>query len=173
MRQPLGCQPPDLRHQPAELHRTSLRTLLYQQPNLEIQWDEKFQWLYTDWIGYQTVPDIERGCEQILRLIAAKSCDSILNDNRRVEGIWTAAAEWVGKVWFADLRRAGLKNFAWIYSPARFSQLSTDEALRHVPPGVVKTFDDYETAVTWLWKQRQLSKVKTQRIVLPPASGKG
>ena len=144
-----------------------MKTLLYQQPNIEIFWDEKFQWLYADWIGYQTVPEIERGCEQMLRLIAAKSCDSILNDNRRVEGIWVAAAEWVGRVWFADLRRSGVKNFAWIYSPAKFSQFSTDETLKIVSPGMVKTFDDYESAVTWLWKQRQISKAKTQPIALP------
>jgi len=145
-----------------------VKTLLYQQPNIEIYWDEKFQWIYADWIGYQTVPDIERGCEQILRLVTAKNCDSILNDHRRVEGIWTAAAEWLGRVWFADLRRSGLRQFAWIYSPARFSQVSTDETMRLVPPGLVKTFADYESAVTWLWKQRQISKAKTQPITLPP-----
>ena len=144
-----------------------MKTLLFQQSNLEIFWDEKFQWLYADWIGYQTVPDIERGCEQMLTFLRAKNCDSILNDNRRVEGIWVAAAEWVGRVWFAELRRSGLKNFAWIYSPARFSQVSTDETMRFVPPGMVKTFDDYESAVTWLWKQRQVTKAKTQPIFLP------
>jgi hypothetical protein len=145
-----------------------VRTLLYQQPNLEIHWDEKFQWIYADWMGYQTVAEIERGCEQILRLLTSKNCDSVLNDNRRVEGIWSAAAEWVGKVWFADMRRSGLRQFAWIVSPARMSQVSTDEVMRYVPPGLVKLFDDYEPAVTWLYKARQMSKAKTQPIYLPP-----
>ena len=145
-----------------------MKTLLFKQANIEIHWDEKFQWLYADWIGQQTTPDIERGCEQMLRLMQAKNCDSILNDNRRVEGTWAAAAEWVGRIWFAELRRSGLKQFAWIYSEDRASQTSADDALRYVTPGIVKTFTDYEAAVTWLWKQRQVSKAKTQPIVLPP-----
>ncbi len=152
------------------LHPPLVKKLLYRQSNIEVHWDEKFQWLHTDWIGPQSTSVIERDCQQILRFLQARNCDSILNDNRRLEGVWTVAAEWVGRVWFAELRRSGLKQFAWIYAPARESQASTDEALRFVPPGIVKTFTEYEAAATWLWKQRQISKAKTQPIVLPPRS---
>ncbi len=70
-----------------------MSTLLYQQANIEIWWDDQ-AWLYVDWIGMQSVINIHDGCEQLFRLLQIKSANSVLNDNTRLDGIWIGAAEW-------------------------------------------------------------------------------
>jgi hypothetical protein len=55
-----------------------------------------------DWIGYQTEKSVIEGCEKML------------NDNTRVVGIWTPAAEWVGTNWLPRMEKAGLKQFTWV-----------------------------------------------------------
>jgi hypothetical protein len=38
-----------------------MSTLLYQQANIEIYWDDR-SWLYVDWIGMQSVQNFRDGC---------------------------------------------------------------------------------------------------------------
>jgi hypothetical protein len=43
-----------------------------------------------------------------------------------------------------------MRRFAWIYSPSRFSQISTDTALAVAPPDIARVFDSKEAAEEWL-----------------------
>ena len=147
-----------------------VRTLLYQQTNIEIWWDDQ-GWLYVDWIGMQTVNNKKNGCAQILRHLQIRTTASVLNDNTRVEGIWIGAAQWVGREWFPQMRRIGLQRFAWVQSPRRLSQVSAEEALKFAPPGAAQLFWSLAEAEAWLklecsmaWK-RQSGQIK----VLPPS----
>jgi hypothetical protein len=70
-----------------------------------------------------------------------------------VVGIWNDASEWVAKDWFPRMRSAGLKHFAWVYSPARLSQISTDETLEHAEPGTAHLFHSLADAQRWLAAQ--------------------
>jgi len=109
-------------------------------------------WLYVDWMGYQTERSVMDGCEKMLEALAYYKITKVLNDNTRVIGIWTPAAEWVGANWLPRMEKAGLKQFAWVYSPSRFSQVSTDESIRNAPlPELIKTFDDTKEAKKWLF----------------------
>lgn len=120
--------------------------------HLRIRYDGDRGWLHADWTGYQSVDSVKQGCEEILRLMAERSTFLILNDNTNVLGIWSGAAEWVAVDWFPRMRRAGLKCFAWVYSPSRFSQVSTDETLALMGPEkvAVQLFHDIREAEEWL-----------------------
>ena len=138
-----------------------MSTLLYQQSNIEICWEDSDNWLYVDWKGYQAVEEVKTGCEQILRMMRAKNTDAVLNDNTHVEGIWIGAAEWVATDWFPRMRAAGLRYFAWVYSPSRFSQISTDASLEKAPAGLVQLFQSKLEAARWLRAQRQRAQRPT------------
>src|SRR6202022_770260 len=60
---------------------------------------------------------------------------------------------WVAAEWFPRMKQAGLKRFAWVYSPAKLTQLSTDITLSLMEPESlgVKAFHDIDAAKTWLW----------------------
>lgn len=124
---------------------------LDRQSYLQISRDPERGWLYSDWIGYQTVGSVQEGCERILDLMTEHRAFKVLNDNTRVLGIWSGAASWVATDWFPRMRAAGMLRFAWIYSSSRFSQISTDTALSLLDIGdSVKVFYETSEAFEWL-----------------------
>ncbi|OLY95021.1 hypothetical protein SAMN05444008_105118 [Cnuella takakiae] len=107
--------------------------------------------LYVNWIGYQTESSVMTGCEQMLKALQFYNLTKVLNDNTNVLGIWTPAAKWVGENWMPRMEGAGLRQFAWVYSPSRMSQTSTDVAILATPiPQIIKTFYSLEEAKQWL-----------------------
>ena len=145
-----------------------MRTLLYQQSNVAIWWDDQ-GWLYVDWVGIQSIDNVKDGCDQILRLLQNRPADSVLNDNTHAEGVWTQAAEWVGSEWVPRMRRAGLQRFAWVRSPDRLNQISAEAALKFAGPGAAHMFWTIGEAEAWLrWEFSLALKRKSGRITLPP-----
>lgn len=118
---------------------------------ITIEYDAVNQWIYANWIGYQTEASVMTGCEKMLEALKAFGLTKVLNDNTQVVGIWTPAAHWVGNNWMPRMQEAGLQHFAWIYSPSRLSQVSTNESIQHTPlPDVIQTFYTMEEAKNWL-----------------------
>ncbi|WP_114784806.1 hypothetical protein [Botryobacter ruber] len=125
--------------------------ILYRETYIAIEFNPADDWIYVNWRGYVNYDTVTAGCEQILHCMQEKHCYKVLNDNTNVEGIWSGASRWVGEDWFPRMKAAGLKHFAWIYSPSTFSRLSTDKALRHtVDIDLIRTFDSLEAAQYWL-----------------------
>ncbi|MFN7140136.1 MAG: hypothetical protein ACK4UN_12445 [Limisphaerales bacterium] len=130
------------------------RILLYQQSNIEIFHDQQNRWLYVDWKGYQTVGFVQGGCEQMLNFLVATGVNKVLNDNTNVTGIWIGASDWVGKDWMPRMCAKGLRHFAWVYSPSRLSQVSTDAALEAAKTPVIQMFYSVAEAEEYLRNQR-------------------
>ena len=130
---------------------------LFEETFIRISYDPEEDWIYADWRGFQRPPSIREGCEQML--LALKKCQTtrVLNDNTHVEGIWSAASEWIARDWFPRMRQGGLEWFAWVYSTSVLSQLSTDKTLHHTLEGFVRTFYDVESARRWLRSIKQNS----------------
>lgn len=126
--------------------------LLFTAPNIQIYYDETNQWLYVNWVGFQTVKLVKDGCEIMLDLLKSESCNKVLNDNTLVEGMWSGAAKWGADSWFPRMQANGLQAFAWVYSQSVLSRLSTEKTLSHMPapPAYIKTFYDLEDAKIWL-----------------------
>ena len=108
--------------------------------------------LHVDWKGYQSIESAHEGCEHILDAMVHTGADSVLNDNTHVLGTWSAAAEWVAVDWFPRMRQAGLRRFAWVYSPSKLSQLSTDTTTRLLNRETfgIRIFHSKSEALTWL-----------------------
>ena len=121
---------------------------LYQAKNVEISYDPKNKFLYCNWIGFQNKELIMKSGGIILEVFKRKECTKILNDNTEVTGPWQEAAEWTSTVWFPAMIQAGLKHFAWIFSPNIFAELSAKKAMP--ASGVVKSFSSYDDAYSWL-----------------------
>ncbi|MDB5234680.1 MAG: hypothetical protein JWR44_1673 [Hymenobacter sp.] len=128
----------------------ALQTLL-DEPHITIAYDHLNDWIYADWHGDQDLASVQQGALDMLRLMQQHHCHKVLNDNSSVTSMWSEAAEWGGTEWFPAMTAAGLKYFAWVYSPNLYSRLSTDLTLQFtVGNPVVATFDDLETARAWL-----------------------
>lgn len=108
--------------------------------------------LHANWKGYQTDASIHEGSERMLDLMRTYSAYDVLNDNTNVVGIWINAAEWLALDWFPRMKAAGMQRFAWVYSPYRFSQVSTDSTISMLDPLAlgIKVFATKPDALHWL-----------------------
>jgi hypothetical protein len=127
-----------------------MKRTLYKDPNIHIELNEPENWLEVDWTGLQTLETVQSGCMVMLDLLEQHKCSKVLNDNTNVVGSWSEAAEWGAEFWFPAMMNAGLKHFAWIYSPEVFSKLSTDKTIDLTGKNIFKTFNDKDEAAHWL-----------------------
>jgi PAS domain S-box-containing protein len=149
----------------------SVLTELHRESFIAISLDASASVLHTDWKGYQSVESIKQGCEIILELMVRHDAYRILNDNTHIFGIWWFAAEWGAADWFPRMKDAGLRAFAWVYSPTKLSQVSTDDTLSLMDPDAfnVKAFYDKEEAAAWLSapsSDNRQSEARTMRALI-------
>ncbi|WP_210463882.1 hypothetical protein [Rufibacter roseolus] len=125
--------------------------ILISEPHIAIRHSMAGDLLYADWVGEQTEATVRDGCERILKVLAFHQCHKLLNDNTRVTGMWSDAAEWVALDWIPRMHRAGCRFLAHVYSPDVYARLSADKALGFGVRGVmVTTFQGKEAAEEWL-----------------------
>ncbi|HJV85947.1 MAG TPA: hypothetical protein VJ698_10765 [Noviherbaspirillum sp.] len=132
---------------------------LYSHSSIDIAVDRDTLILHVNWKGYQSMNTGTSGCERILELMTRHKAYKILNDNSNVRGLWMEVAEWAAKDWFPRMKRAGMQQFAWVYSPTKFSQLSTDVALALIDTSAhgIEVFSDTAQALAWLTRSGQPS----------------
>lgn len=123
----------------------------YKDGSLSIVYNEAGKRLDVDWTGFQDLQTVQGGCLKMLEMLSRHRVSKVINDNSHVLGTWSDASDWVGEIWFPMMEKAGLRQFAWIYSPAAFSQLSAhkaaDGAYRTVS---TRFFKDVNVARQWL-----------------------
>jgi len=123
----------------------------FQNEHITIYQDKKSEWLEVDWIGFQTVEQIKSGGAKMIEMLQASGFDRVMNDNTNVMGTWSEAADWAGHEWFPMMEKAGLKYFAWVYSPSAFSRLSAEKTVDvKIGNSVVQFFTDSNSAREWL-----------------------
>jgi hypothetical protein len=131
---------------------------LFKAKNIEITYDPVNRYMYCNWIGFQNKQSIMNSGSIILDLFKQKNISKILNDNTQVTGPWQEAAEWTATVWFPEMIKAGLRHFAWIFSPNIFAELSAKKAMP--ANDIVRSFNGYNEARKWLIEVSTTENVK-------------
>jgi PAS domain S-box-containing protein len=123
----------------------------YQNEHIRISFNSENKRLDVDWIGYQNLDTVQNGGMIMLEMLRINHCSKVLNDNTNVLGSWSEAADWAGTIWFPLMEKAGLKDFAWVYSPSMFSRLAAEKSV-DIAIGNVTTqfFTDLQAAEEWL-----------------------
>ncbi len=123
----------------------------YSDQFIDITYNAAAARLDVDWIGYQNFETVQRGGQYMLSIMKENGVHKILNDNTRVLGSWSEAADWAGHEWFPMMEKGGLEYFAWICSPSTFSKLSAEKATQGKQGKIVtRLFTDYKEAEEWL-----------------------
>lgn len=123
----------------------------YEGSFIRIYYQKEQHYLDVEWIGYQNYDSVVKGCGIMMELMQKNNCHSVLNDNSLVKGNWSEAADWGSSVWFPAMAEAGLKRFAWIYSPSTFSRIAANKSLPSGYEAVqVAFFNNREAALSWL-----------------------
>ena len=106
--------------------------------------------LVADWAGLLTADKARSGCTTILDVLRQEPYTKILNNNTKVTGHYPGAVNWVGSVWFPTMYELGVRYFAWVYSPAIYTQISTDEIIKLSSKVEIQTFYETGLALQWL-----------------------
>ncbi|MEJ7560502.1 MAG: ATP-binding protein [Pedobacter sp.] len=123
----------------------------YQDEHISICYNKSKFRLDVDWTGYQNFDSVKKCGLIMLEMLQKNNCTMVLNDNTHVLGSWSEAADWIGEEWFPMMAKAGLKHFAWVYSPSVFSRLAADKSGSTAASNVtIKFFNDIEAARGWL-----------------------
>jgi hypothetical protein len=101
----------------------------YEGSFIKMRYKPQGKYLNVDWLGYQNYDSVVKGCEIMLDVMAKNECHLVLNGNTHVKGNWSEASDWGAEVWFPAMAGAGLKKFAWIYSPSIFSRIAAGKSL--------------------------------------------
>ncbi|MCG8308936.1 MAG: hypothetical protein MI975_16190 [Cytophagales bacterium] len=129
------------------------KTVLLKKKNVIVEHDKQQNYLYLNWVGFQTEEGIYEAGEDILEIFKKLDCSNVINDNREVQGPWNKASEWTQSYWFPAMIKAGLKKFAWIFPDNVFAELSASKAMPNTE--VVHKFYEYEAAENWLKTQTE------------------
>ena len=135
----------------AKARQATVETQYYKNEHITIIQDSINEWLEVDWTGFQTVEHVKAGGMKMLEMLSASGFHKVMNDNTNVLGTWSEASDWAGQEWFPMMEKAGLRYFAWVYSPSAFSRLSAEKAVDvKVGNTVVQFFTDTNEAKNWL-----------------------
>jgi PAS domain S-box-containing protein len=131
--------------------RVVKNTTFYQDDSITVSYNAAKNRLDVDWTGFQDFTTVKHGGMMMLEVLSNNKADKLLNDNTSVLGTWSEASDWAGKEWLPMMENAGLKYFAWIFSPSAFSQLSAKKSIDVMQGNVVtRFFTDIELAEEWL-----------------------
>jgi PAS domain S-box-containing protein len=123
----------------------------YQNDFITVAYNAEKNRLDVDWTGFQDLATVKHGGMKMLEILSSNKANKLLNDNTRVLGTWSEASDWAGKEWLPMIENAGLKYFAWIFSPSAFSQLSAKKSVDVMHGNVVtQFFTDIKLAEAWL-----------------------
>ncbi|GAC1314829.1 MAG: hypothetical protein NVSMB24_39910 [Mucilaginibacter sp.] len=139
-----------IKHKPANMFLTDHKTF-YKNKNFEIQYEEAQNWMYINWLGYQSFDTVKEGSMLLMDLFKKNNCTKILDDNSLLLGSWSEAADWGAEYWFPTMSKLGLKKMAWITSPTAFSQFAAKKASHTVIGAVtIEFFNNLAEAAEWL-----------------------
>jgi two-component sensor histidine kinase len=134
-----------------EARPVSNSDVFYQDNTITIAYNATQTRLDVDWTGFQDMDSVQKGCMLMRDMLSHNNCHKVVNDNRNVQGTWSEAAEWVGEEWMPMMEKAGLRYFAWIFSPSAFSQLSAKKSIDVMQGNVVtQFFTELAAAEEWI-----------------------
>ena len=118
---------------------------------LTIAYDPANQWVYNNWIGYQTYIGIISGADACLHPLRDNHCPYLLNDNRQVIGPWNHAVDWLTQDWIPRAIKQGLTHFAHVVSPDSLAANSAEAMQASIGEELpLRLFSDIEEAQAWL-----------------------
>ncbi len=127
--------------------------LVFKNDYLNIRYCKEPSFLISEWSGVLDAARAKEGCMLVLEHVKKHPTARLLNNNQQVTGHYPGAIDWAGKIWISSLYDAGLRYFAWVYSPEFYTQVGTDEIISMSSKVTINTFFDIVTAMDWLLSQ--------------------
>lgn len=140
---------------------------------LTIDYDEANHWVYSNWKGYLTIETVQAGAEAILQHLQYHRCAYLLNDNRRVLGMWNPAMEWTITNWAPRAVALGLTYFAHLVQPDAMATLSAEALTLGISKYLcIASFEDTEPAMLCYGYVRHSGPLASKKLPSEAHAGK-
>jgi hypothetical protein len=91
-----------------------------------IQYDAANHWVHNTWFGYHTFESMTTAANVCLLPLKEYQCPYLLNDHRRLLGLWDHSVRWGVTEWLPRTLEAGLTHFAHVITPDSMATLAAD-----------------------------------------------
>lgn len=131
-----------------------LPQLLFESSVLRLSHDALTDWLYVEWRGAIQLPAVQEGCAHIVAQLRQRGIRKILCDNTLVATPSPDSLQWAARHWLPQVRAAGLRYVAWVYSGKIANRATFDQLQPYfTATPVVAAFDEVASAYEWLRQQ--------------------
>ena len=124
--------------------------LLHDTPPVAVYYDSVNDWIFADWRGDLTLPDVQAGCLMLAQCFLEQPYTRILNSNCDVVTMSADVPTWLVSYYFPHLRLANIEYMAWVCAPSLVVKHFTTEAASQLQTTTVAMFDDLADAYAWL-----------------------
>ncbi|MBJ6145327.1 hypothetical protein [Hymenobacter sp. BT559] len=124
--------------------------LLRQISCLSIYHDLTNDWLYLDWQGELTLPQVQQACLELAACYLERPYARVLNSNEQVTGVSWSVAAWLVSDFLPYMALAGIEHVAWVYSSSLRGYNMAATVLHWLPGSLITSFDTVAEAATWL-----------------------
>jgi len=131
---------------------------------LAIHYDSSNDWLFLDWQGEVTLPDVQEACVALARCYLLRPYPRVLNSNAQLTGVNWKVASWLVTDFLLHMPVAGVEHVAWVCSPSLRGRHVVQTVVNWLPGPILNVFDDVEAAVNWLKHTRS---AHPQGFILP------
>jgi hypothetical protein len=127
---------------------------LFDIPGITIAHDSANRWLHVTWRGEHSEESSMAGCAMILNKVRQTRSVAILNDSSQVLDGWSEAVRWVAQEFFHALADNGIEAIAWVTPRDWLARTDSERVLSYTTRPLVDTFEDTESAYSWLKTNR-------------------
>ena len=129
--------------------------LLWQTPCLTAHYDLHNDWLFLDWHGELTLPNVQQACLELAACYLKRPYSHILNSNEHVTEINWRVAAWLATDFLPHMTVAGIEHVAWIYSQSLRGHHLVQTIINWLPGSTIAAFTTIAEAVEWLQHTRR------------------
>lgn len=119
-------------------------------PVVSVYFDCSNDWLFADWHGDLTLPQVQAGCLTVAECFLQCPCTRILNNNGDVRSLSAEVPQWLAREYLPHLGLAGIEYLAWVRPPNLLAQRLVDETVNQVDVLRLALFDNLSDAYAWL-----------------------
>lgn len=122
----------------------------FQQPYVEIGWDEANQAVMLVWKGFASLEKHQLVLNKVLELLEQKKGYKFLTDSRNMGAFNKEVEEWIMQDWLPRAKAAHLKVLAYIVPKSAIARVSLRGMEGRTGIQSVAHFDNIEEAQSWL-----------------------
>jgi hypothetical protein len=128
--------------------------LLHAGPHLTVYYDSCNHWLYADWQGELTLPNVQDACLELARCYLHHPYPRVLNSNALVTSVSWDVRAWLTQAFIPAMGKSGIRQLAWVCAPALRGRQMAQELADRLPHLKLTLFTDLEEAVAWLQRTK-------------------